>query len=56
VSCGQDQQTNELDLLQGLAIVSSKRQRPGGKGQPSQTTRLGNGGPTLRARARLTGV
>jgi len=49
VSCGQDQQTNELDLLQGQAIVSSKR-------QPMQTKRLGNGGPTIRARARLAGV
>jgi TldD protein len=27
-----------------------------GKGQPMQTKRLGNGGPTLRARARLTGA
>ncbi len=26
-----------------------------GKGQPMQTKRLGNGGPTLRSRARLTG-
>ena len=27
-----------------------------GKGQPMQTKRLGNGGPTLRSRARLTGA
>ena len=27
-----------------------------GKGQPMQTKRLGNGGPTMRSRARLTGV
>jgi TldD protein len=27
-----------------------------GKGQPMQTKKLGNGGPTLRGRARLTGV
>jgi TldD protein len=27
-----------------------------GKGQPMQTKRLGNGGPTIRSRARLTGV
>ncbi|HEY8491466.1 MAG TPA: TldD/PmbA family protein [Dehalococcoidia bacterium] len=27
-----------------------------GKGQPMQTKRLGNGGPTMRGRARLTGV
>jgi TldD protein len=27
-----------------------------GKGQPMQTKKLGNGGPTLRSRARLTGV
>jgi len=27
-----------------------------GKGQPMQTKRLGNGGPTIRARARLTGA
>jgi TldD protein len=26
-----------------------------GKGQPMQTKRLGNGGPTMRGRARLTG-
>ena len=26
-----------------------------GKGQPMQTKRLGNGGPTMRSRARLTG-
>jgi TldD protein len=26
-----------------------------GKGQPMQTKRLGNGGPTMRARARVTG-
>lgn len=27
-----------------------------GKGQPMQTKRLGNGGPTMRSRARLTGL
>jgi TldD protein len=27
-----------------------------GKGQPMQTKKLGNGGPTMRSRARLTGV
>ena len=27
-----------------------------GKGQPMQTKRLGNGAPTMRSRARLTGV
>jgi TldD protein len=27
-----------------------------GKGQPMQTRRLGNGGPTMRSRARLTGL
>ncbi len=27
-----------------------------GKGQPMQTKRLGNGGPTMRSRARLTGI
>jgi TldD protein len=27
-----------------------------GKGQPMQTRRLGNGGPTMRSRARLTGM
>jgi TldD protein len=27
-----------------------------GKGQPMQTKRLGNGGPTMRSRARLSGV
>ena len=27
-----------------------------GKGQPMQTKRMGNGGPTLRSRARLTGA
>ena len=27
-----------------------------GKGQPMQTKRLGNGAPTLRSRARLTGA
>jgi TldD protein len=27
-----------------------------GKGQPMQTKRVGNGGPTMRSRARLTGV
>ena len=27
-----------------------------GKGQPMQTKRLGNGGPTMRSRARLTGA
>ena len=26
-----------------------------GKGQPMQSKRLGNGGPTMRGRARLTG-
>lgn len=26
-----------------------------GKGQPMQVMRVGNGGPTLRSRARLTG-
>ena len=26
-----------------------------GKGQPMQTKKLGNGGPTMRSRARLTG-
>jgi len=27
-----------------------------GKGQPMQTKRMSNGGPTMRSRARLTGV
>ena len=27
-----------------------------GKGQPMQTKKLGNGGPTMRSRARLTGA
>jgi TldD protein len=27
-----------------------------GKGQPMQSKKLGNGGPTLRSRARLTGT
>jgi len=27
-----------------------------GKGQPMQSRRLGNGGPTIRSRARLTGL
>jgi len=27
-----------------------------GKGQPMQTKRMGNGGPTMRSRARLTGA
>jgi TldD protein len=27
-----------------------------GKGQPMQTKRMGNGGPTMRGRARLSGV
>ena len=27
-----------------------------GKGQPMQVMRVGNGGPTLRSEARLTGI
>jgi len=30
--------------------------RTKGKGQPMQIKRLGNGSPTMRSRARLTGI
>ena len=33
----------------------STRFRNCGKGQPMQTKKLGNGGPTMRSRARLAG-
>jgi TldD protein len=45
-------------LMQVDAVGSDFRLHPipnCGKGQPMQTKRLGNGGPTLRSRARLTG-